>query len=201
MKAILSAFALVLTVNIAFADVTIEVQSVELNEKKSDGKAWDLKIPMKKGSELPDIFVEIKHGKQSILKTPVSKDTLSAQYTKQSVVVANAHIKDVTITVWDKDGVKNDNAGTITVSDQNGEVTLSGGGVKALKLKISGNEAPAAAPAKVEEAPAAEPVKAEEAPAAEPAKAEEAPAAEPAKAEEAPAAEPVEAEPTEDEEN
>ena len=180
MKVILSALALMFTVSTAFADVTIEVQSVELNEKKSDGKAWDLKIPMKKGSELPDIFVEVKHGKTSILKTPVKKNATSAQYSKQSVVIANAHVNDVTITVWDKDAAKNDNAGTMTIGDKNGDVTLSGGGVKALKLKISGNgaapAAPAAAPAKAEAAPAAEPAKAEAAPAAEPAKAEAAPA-------------------------
>ena len=194
MKTIISALALLLIASPVFAEVKIEIKSVELNQTKNNGKKWDIKIPLKKNSDLPDIYVEVKQGKKSILKTPVTKNSLTAVYTGQSVTVANA--KNVTITVWDKDPARPDAAGSITITDQSGDVTLSGGGVKALKVSISGNKpAPAPAPAKAEPAPAPAPAKAEPAPAPAPAKAEPAPAPAPAKAEPAPAPAPAKAEP------
>ena len=167
MKAILTAIVMLCMVTPALADVTIEINGVELNASKSNGKSGDVKIPFKKGKELPDIYVEVTNGKNSILKTPISKDTLSASYKGQKVIVADAHAKDITITVYDKDlGPKKDVSGVIKIGNNKGAVDLSNGGVKSLKLNISGGKpAPAAKPA----APAAKP--------AAPAAAPEAPAA------------------------
>ena len=191
MKVLLSVLAFLFVASPVFADVKIEIKSVELKETKSNGKKWDVKVPLMKRAVLPDIFVEVKQGANSLLKTPVTKNSLTATYTGQSVTVADP--TDVTITVWDKDLKRSDAAGTVTITDQTGDVTLSGGGVRALKLSITGNQdkaapvAPAAAPAKDAAAEKAAADKAAAEPAkAEPAKAEPA-KAEPAKAEPAPA--------------
>jgi peroxiredoxin len=137
MKIILSALAFLLVAHPALAEIKIEIQTVELKETKSNGKNWDIKIPLKKTSGLPDIYVEVKQGETSLLKTPVIKNSLIARYTNQSLTVA--HTRDLTITVWDKDLKRDDIAGTIKINDQTGDVTLSNDGVSALKLSISGN--------------------------------------------------------------
>lgn len=118
--------------------IIIQLVSVEVKSTRSNGEAWDNGIPFIETSILPDIYVEIMQGKRSVLITPVTKNSLTANYIGQSVTVTS--LADVTVTVWDKDLRRPDAAGTVTLTDQNGDVTLSGGGVKALKLSISGNK-------------------------------------------------------------
>jgi hypothetical protein len=182
MKAILSALALMLIVSPAFADVTIELKGVQVNAKQSNGKNWDLKIPLKKGSELPDIAIEIKNGTTTVLKSQVTKNATEAKFSGMAclakktkmiekakardckIVVADAHAKDVTITVWDKDAAGGEKMGMFKIDGKSGDVTLKGDGVKGLMLTITTGKtaaAPAAAPAAA--APAAAPA----APAAE----------------------------------
>ena len=168
MKAILSALALMLFISPAFADVTIELKSVEVNAMKSNGKTWDVKIPLMKKSELPDLMVEVKNGEDTILKTIVNKNALNDSFDGAScvdlkkkmkdrikakikgkkpagvackVVVANAHAKDVSITVWDADKTGNDEMGKFSIVGKDGDVSFNGNGVKGLAVTISGNKA------------------------------------------------------------
>ena len=175
MKSIISALALLLLATPAFADTTIDITSVEVNEAQPNGKTWDLKIP-KTTKHLPELIVEVIVDSKSALTTPVQKDSLSATFEGQSFSMKQG--SSVIFKVWDKDPLTKELIAEIpfTLADQSGEVTLTNGGAKALKINV---KAPAKAPAA--EAPAAE------APAAE-APAAEAPAAE-APAAEAPAAE------------
>jgi len=134
MKIIFSILVLLLVAHPALAEIKIEVKSVQLEETKSNGKQWDIKIPIKK-SMLPDIYVEVKQGNTSLLKTPVIKNSLIATYTDQSLTISQAG--EITITVWDKDLKFSDIAGTVKITDQTGDVTLSDDRVKALNLSIS----------------------------------------------------------------
>ena len=167
MKAIISALALMLFISPAFADVTIELKNVEVKATNSKGKTWDFKVPLMKNKELPDLMVEVKHGDNVILKTIVNKDTLKDSFDGMScvdlkksmkdrikakvkgkqpagvackAVVANAHAKDVSITVWDTDKTGNDKIGQFSITGKDGEVTLSNGQVVGLGLMITGNK-------------------------------------------------------------
>lgn len=127
-------------------DVTIEIKGVKLKALKSNGKAWDAKIPFRAKSELPDVFVEVKIGDAVILKTPITQDTFHAVYSGQIATFTRG--SKAVVTVWDKDLGKNDSAGSITITNQDGAVKLSGGGVEELEIIISGNADPKpAAPA------------------------------------------------------
>ncbi len=184
MKTIISLLAVSLFAAPAFADIVVEIKSVELLETKANGKSWDLKIPLKKGSQLPDIEVEVVENSKSVFKTPVQKNTNSSSFTAQKFQVTEG--SSVIFKVWDKDPAGHDIAAEIPHSfkGQSGDIKLSGGQVKSLVIHVP---APAAPAPKAEAAPAP---KAEAAPApkAEAAPAPKAEAAPAPKAEEAPAA-------------
>jgi hypothetical protein len=181
MKSIISALALLLLATPAFADTTIDITSVEVNEVKPNGNPWDLNVP-KTQKHLPELIVEVIVDSKSALETPMQTDALSATFEGQSFSMKQG--SSVIFKVWDKDLLmKKDLIAEIpfTLADQNGEITLTNSGVKALKINVKAPAKTAPAEAPAAEAPAAE------APAAE-APAAEAPAAE-APAAEAPAAE------------
>ena len=110
MKTLLTALAALLIASPVFADghTTVEFKTVKLATAKADGKAWDMKIPLKKGSELPDIFVEVILDSKAVLTTPVQKDSTVAEFTGQSFGLKKG--QSVIIKVWDKDAAQNDSA-------------------------------------------------------------------------------------------
>ncbi len=111
MKHLFSLLTLCLIASPVFADTVVEIKSVELEATKADGKPWDVKIPMKKGSELPDIMIEIVSNSKVVFKTAKQKDTLKAAYTGQKFNIPNG--SNAIIKVWDMDAMGHDIAAEI----------------------------------------------------------------------------------------
>ena len=135
MKIIFSILVCLFVAQPALAETKIEIKSVELKATKNNGRQWDIKVPLKTKSSLPDIYVEVKQGDTLLFKTPVTKDSTTARYQDQTLTISQEG--DITITVWDKDLRRPDMAGTVTITDQSGEITLSDDRVRSLKLKIT----------------------------------------------------------------
>ena len=188
----LAALALMGSASTALADTyTLKINSVEINATKADGKPWDAKIPLKKDSELPDVFIEVFVQGAPKLGTDVAKDTLSVTFSEKNEVVLPVG-ESITVKVWDKDIKDNDSIAEISFQPsadeiKAGSLSKAQGGVASLKVSLTSNAVTAPAPAEEPApAPAVEPAPA---PAVEPAPA---PAEEPAPA---PAEEPALEEP------
>ena len=184
MKTLLSVIATLAFITPAFADTVVEIKSVELLETKANGKPWDLKIPLKKGSEKPDLVIEVMMNSKSIFTTPLQKNTFSATFSGQKFQVPAD--SSLILKVKDKDPAKADVAAEIPFSlkGASGDVKLANGQVKSLVVHV-----PAAAPAPAPKAEAAPAPKAEAAPAPAAEAAPKAEAAPAPAAEAAPAAE------------
>ncbi|MAD60698.1 MAG: hypothetical protein CMH49_04165, partial [Myxococcales bacterium] len=165
MKHLLSLLAISLMVSPAFADTVVEIKSVELKATKANGKAWDVKIPMRKGSELPDIVIEVVSNSKTVFKTDKQKDTLKATYSGQKFSVPNG--SNAIIKVWDMDAMGHDSAAEIpyVFSGNQAQIDLNNGQVKSLVIAITPDTKPAAGPAPAPKAEAAPAPKAEAAPA------------------------------------
>ena len=111
MKHLLSLLAICLMATPAFADTVVEIKSVELKATKADGKPWDVKIPMRKGSELPDIMIEVVSNSKTVFKTAKQKDTLKASFSGQKFSIPNG--SNAIIKVWDMDAMGHDSAAEI----------------------------------------------------------------------------------------
>ena len=177
MKHLLSLLAICLMATPAFADTVVEIKSVELKATKADGKPWDVKIPMRKGSELPDIMIEVVSNSKTVFKTAKQKDTLKASFSGQKFSIPNG--SNAIIKVWDMDAMGHDSAAEIpyVFSGNEAQIDLNNGQVKSLVIAITPEKSAAVGPAPA--APTEAPAAPAEAPAA-PAEAPAAPAAAPA---------------------
>ena len=116
---------------------TLDIKQVVVEPTKSNGKAWDVKIPLRPQSMLPDLWVEVRHEGRILLQTPVKKDAVQVEFSDQFVSFPpDARLE---IKVWDKDLTRNDLIGTIIITKQSGLVTFSHDRVKVFKVMIVGS--------------------------------------------------------------
>ena len=113
----------------------IELKSIRLKPQKRNGKSWGVAVPMDSESDLPDIFIEIKQGSTSLLKTQVVKNRLSVIYSGESVRIPSGSY--VIILVWDKDIAKSDQVGSVTVGHKLGNMILSSSVIESLEIEMS----------------------------------------------------------------
>jgi Ca2+-dependent lipid-binding protein len=113
------------------------VISVRVKSHKPNGKSWDIKIPFKRQSKLPDPFVQVKQGGAVVLKTSVSKNTLQTYFSSRWVELSTHH--SLSVEVWDRDAARHDLIASINLEaykHQRGRVVLRSGSLIELVLEI-----------------------------------------------------------------
>ena len=110
----------------------VTLGALKVSATKANGKPWDARVPLRKGSELPDLTIEVKRGVEVLLTTTVRKNTLTATYANDRFFFWSGDV--ITVNVWDRDLAKPDLIGSFLIRGERGKTDLKGDQVESLQM-------------------------------------------------------------------